>query len=943
MTKILRSKTKLHLRLLACLILLQLALVTNIRSFGRNVTWMDQELQDLAISENDSIPESEIIPESKNSSSNNKIVNGNDLRDIPAADLENLLQGRLSGFFVQNWTGSPGVQSMMSVTSVNTRSLNIDNKPLVLINDIPIYLDPSIASQINPLSQVSPENIESIEVLNRATSLARYGARGSNGVILITTKNGSDFERTRISLNVSGGVNLEPQLRQTISGNRERMRLRSLYDKALVLPGDLNGIALPLALTDSLNSFYGFKSDWQEKDYALNTTQNYNLNIGNSGVYGHYFLHLGYYNEESPKIDIGLKRYNLNLNTRYNVTNRLFLDVYLHAGLIKRGNNTSNLFPHSYFPENDNSSLFPPTIFIDDDEIRDENTNNHIIYSTKVKYALTDHIKLKSLIGLDYETGRRDYFIPSTINEGQIFASSFSTRRLKIINENTLNYFRNINNRPFNFILGQSIIADDLQFTEVSATRDGEGSSNFVKTIGDNFSLQDIDASSFLSKNNLFSFFADVDYEIINRLTLRGVVRLDGTSKLPKDQRWGIYPAVGADWEFGETALLSGLSWLSSATLSADFGLSGTLPVEDHLWKSDIRTIGDYGGITGITRYARRNDNFTNPTSTNINIGLNLGLLENKIFASAEYFINDVEDYYYQALLPNTVGFSPEFKNGIGMKTSGFNFSLSSQFNISGLLWNTRLNTSIVANEVTALPTDVGPQYGSLAIGKPINGLYAFAADGNYANDSEVPINPVTGNKLSFGGVEFTEGMPKILDKNGDYILDQNDRFFVGSPQPDLYGGFFNSFEYKGFYLNALFTFLYGGHILTESVENRLTSNVDELDRGAFQSQGVESKYYLMHADDSQVSIQGIAKVEEATYIRLNNLTIGYRLNEQLLSKLGFSEGRIYVTGQNLFVASSSYSGLDPEENWNSINGFNLATTGIPRYKSISLGVSIGL
>ncbi|MDN5213675.1 SusC/RagA family TonB-linked outer membrane protein [Fulvivirgaceae bacterium BMA12] len=937
MTKILRSKTKLRFRLLACLILLQCALAANTWSIGRHVTKIDRELKDVAILENDSIPESE------NHGINHKIVKGRDLQDIPAADLENLLQGRLSGFFVQNWTGSPGVQSIMSVTSVNTLPLNIDNKPLILINDIPIYLDPSMASRINPLSQVSPENIESIELLNRATSLALYGARGSNGVIRITTRDGSGFDRTRISLNVSGGVNFEPQLRQTISGNQERIRLRRLYDKALVLPGDVNGITLPPALTDSLNSFYGFKSDWQEQDYEPKLTQNYNLNIGNSGVYGHYFLHLGYYNEESSRVDVGLKRYNLNLNTRYNVTNRLFLDVYLHAGLIKRGNAVSNLFSHSFFPQNDNSTLFPPTIFIDDDEVRDENTNNHIIYSTRIKYNLTDHIKLKSLVGLDYETGRRDFFLPSTINNGEIFTSSFTSRRLRIINENTINYFRNINNRPLNFTLGQSIIASDLQFTEVSATRDGEGTSNFVKTIGDNFSLQDIDAGSFLSKNNLFSFFADIDYEVINGLTLRGVVRLDGTSKLPKDERWGVYPALGMDWKFGGIDLLSGLTWLSSATLSADFGWSGTLPVEDHLWKSDIRTVGDYGGITGVTRYARRNDSFTNPKSTNANVGLNIGLLQNKVFASAEYFINDVEDYYYQALLPNTVGFSPEFKNGIGMKTTGLNFSLSSQFKIGGLLWHAQLNTSIISNEVTALPSDVSPQYGSLTVGKPINGLYAFAADGHYANDAEVPVNPKTGKKLSFSGVEFTEGMPKILDKNGDYILDQNDRFFVGSPQPDFYGGFANHFEFKGFYLDALFSFFYGGNILTESVENRLTSNMNELNRGMFQSLGVESNYYLMNTDDNHVSIQGIAKVEEATHMRLNNLTVGYRLNEATLSKLGFSQGRIYVTGQNLFVGGSSYSGLDPEENWNAINRFDLSTTGIPRYKSVSLGVSIGL
>lgn len=941
MTKSLQPKTNWHIKLSGCVILLQLLFVANIQASSGNVIGDDKKPKSPASSEQDSVKivEDEIRV-------NHKKISGNDLKDIPASDLENLLQGRLSGFFVQNWNGSPGIQSVMSVNTVNTATVGIENRPLILVNGVPIYVDASEASQINPLSQISPEYIESVEVLNSAISLARYGARGANGVISITTKDGAAYDGTRISVSISGGVNFAPQLRSTISGNQERRRLAGLYNKAIVLPGDLDGIQMPLFLSDSLNSFYGYSSDWQEDDYESSSVQNVNMNIGNSGVYGHYLLHMGYYNEEAPKTGVGMKRFNLNLNTTYNVTNKLTLGVMLLAGRADRGNSTTNLFEPSFFAKNDNA-LFPPTIFEDDDQLRDVNTNNHLLSGINLEYKISENLIFNSNIGLDYETGRRDYFIPSTINNGRVFISSFTTKRQQIMNENTLKYSKQVNGQPFNVTVGQSIIVDDRQFTEVLADRDATGTSNFVKTIT-GISLSDIDGGSFLSKNALLSFFADADYEVIDGLTLSGVVRMDGTSKLPEDERWGIYPAIGASWDIGQTSLLEDMSWISYANLNADIGKSGILPTEDHLWKSDIRTVGDYGGLregsTGVTRYSRTNNSYTNPTSTNYGVGLDLGLFNNQLFVSADYFSNSIKNYHYQVMLPNTVGFSEEVKNGIGIKNTGLNMGLSTRLKFGEISWNVRLNASMIANEVSEMPSDANNfLYGSISEGRPINGFYVFASDGVYANASEVPVDPATGLKLNYAGIELDEGMPRILDKNGDYVLDQNDRYFVGNPQPNVYGGFGNTFEYKGIYVDALFTYALGGSILTESVSNRYTSNPEELNRGMFEDNGANSGYYFLNSDDGNISLQGIAAIESSSYIRLNNLTFGYNFNESILSKLGFGSGRVFITGQNLFVSGSDYSGLDPEENWNSVNGFNLSTTGIPRYKSVSIGLSLGL
>lgn len=941
MIKILQPKTNLSFRLVGGVILLQFLLIANIHASGENPIGDDKGKQESASSEPDS------LAVEQNIQVNHKKIYGNDLKDIPAADLENLLQGRLSGFFVQNWSGAPGIQSVMAVNSVNTASVGIDNRPLILVNGVPIYVDASEASQINPLSQISPEYIESIEVLNSAVSQARYGARGANGVVLITTKDGSAYDRTRISVSLSGGVNFAPQLRSTISGNEERRRLRRLYDNAIVLPGDLDGIEIPLFLSDSLNSFYGYNTDWQKDDYDTRPVQNFNMNIGNSGVYGHYLLHMGYYNEESSKIGVGLKRFNLNLNTAYNVTNKLTLGVMLLAARADRGNSTSNLFQQSFFPRNDDSSLFPPTIFEDDDQLRDVNTNNHLLSSIKLDYKFSDHWAFNSNIGLDYETGRRDYFVPSTINSGRVFISSFTTRRQQLMNENTLTYSREVNGRPLQVALGQSIIVDDRQHTEVSADRDATGTSNFVKTIT-GISLSDIDGGSFLSKSALLSFFADAEYEVTDGLVLTGVVRADGSSKLPKDERWKIYPAVGASWDISQTSLLESIGLISYASLQAGFGKSGILPVEDHLWKSDIRTIGDYDGVrengTGVTRYSRTNNSFTNPTSTNYNLGADFGILDNKLFISADYFSNNISNYHYQVMLPNTVGFSEEVKNGIGMKNTGFNLGVSANINLGEISWNSRLNASLIANEVTEMPSDANNSlYGSIEKGRSINGFYAHASNGFYANASDIPINPATGLKLSYSGVELDQGMPQFLDKNGDYVLDQNDRYFVGSPQPDFYGGFGNTFRFKDFYLDALFSYSFGGQILTESVINRYTSNVAELNRGMFVENGPGTNYYFLNSENNHVSLQGIAAIESSSFIRLNHLTFGYNFNESTLSKLGFGSGRVFVTGQNLFVGGSDYSGLDPEENWNAVNGFNLSTTGTPRYKSVSIGLSLGI
>jgi hypothetical protein len=349
-------------------------------------------------------------------------------------------------------------------------------------------------------------------------------------------------------------------------------------------------------------------------------------------------------------------------------------------------------------------------------------------------------------------------------------------------------------------------------------------------------------------------------------------------------------------------------------------------------------------GSTGVTRYARTNNSYTNPTSTNYGAGLDLGLFNNQLFVSADYFSNSIENYHYQVMLPNTVGFSEEVKNGIAIKNTGVNMGLSTRLKFGEISWNTRLNASMVANEVSEMPSDANNfLYGSISEGRPINGFYVFASNGVYADASEVPVDPTTGLKLNYSGIELDAGMPKILDKNGDFVLDQNDRYFVGNPQPNVYGGFGNTFEFKGFYVDALFTYAFGGSILTESVSNRYTSNLDELNRGMFEDNGASTGYYFLNSEDGNVNLQGIAEIESSSYIRLNNLTFGYNFSESTLSKLGFGSGRVFITGQNLFVSGSGYSGLDPEENRNSVNGFNLSTTGIPRYKSVSIGLSLGL
>ncbi len=938
MTKRLHKRVNWHIKLFGCLILLQLLFVNNMIANVHDATETDKDSGQLASAENDSIPKVESYK------INPKKIFGDELKDIPSADLEDLLQGRLSGFFVKNWNGAPGIQSVMGVNTVNTLSMGIDNRPLILIDDVPIFVDPSQASEINPLSEISPEYIESIEVLSSSLSMAKYGARGANGVISIVTKNGSSYNGTHISLSVSGGVNFEPELRSTISGNSERSRLKGLYNKAIALPGDLDGIQLPMVLTDSLNPFYGYHTDWQEDQYKPRSVQNYNLKIGNSGSFGHYLLHLGYYDDKSPKEDVGLQRMNLNLNTRYNVTERLILDVMLLASRANRGNATSNLFNPSFFAENDDLSVFPPTIFEDDAELRDDNINNHLLTNINLGYDITDNLTFKTMVGLDYETGRRDYFIPSTINDGRIFSLASTSTRQRIINENTLNYRQLINDKAIEITVGQSIIMDDVQYNEITADRDGEGTSNFVKTIGSNYSLASKDGGSIIAQNSLLSFFAEASFEVAEGLELNGVLRADGTSKLPEDQRWGIYPAVEASWDLGNVFSIDNTGFLSLASLNAGIGKSGLLPTEDYLWKSDTRTIGGYDNITGVTRYARQNDTYTNPTSSNFNVGVDLGLFGNSIFVNAEYFSNDIKDFQYQVMLPNTVGYSDEIKNGIGIKNTGFNAALSSNIHFGELSWTARLTASVIANEVTAMPDDANNiTFGSISEGRPINGFYMHASDGFYANDDEVPVNPVTGFRVSYAGVELGEGMPKLLDKNGDYIIDQNDKYYAGSQQPDVFGGFGNTFEYRGFYLDALFSYAFGGDIMVQSVSNRYSSDVGEFNRGMFESLEGDTEYYMLRSDDDNVSIQGISAIEKASYIRLNNLTVGYRLGDAALVKYGFQNSRIFITGKNLFVSNSGYSGLDPEENRDAVNEFNLSTTGVPRYKSISIGISIGL
>lgn len=890
-------------------------------------------------------------------------VKSEDIDKSSLQDPISVLQGRAAGVQVISNSGAPG--GGMSIKVRGNSSLNSGNSPLYVIDGVPV--ESSMLSSLNgtenfglnPLADINPGDIESVEILKDAASTAIYGSRAANGVIMITTKRGA-AGKAQIDVNVNTGVS---EITRTLSVLNASQYRQVIIDSYMNMdnPTTPNGIVL-----DSLNPKNNGDVNWQKE--LLRTAPQYKVNLAVRGGSEDikYAWSSSFLNQDGIILNSNYKRVTSRLNVDYKASDKLTFGQsisYTH-GLNNRINagGTNNLsiirellvrppIFAMYLPDGSyNGYQFGRRNPVGLAELATRtNQNNRIIGSQYFEYEILDGLKLRSNLNLDYISMKEDEFIPSTLDyrEGYNSGSVRAINNLTWGNETFLSYNTSLNkNHNLSALAGMSFQKWKYERTGLDGmffASDNITTLNGAGTI----SNQEV---NIVTEHSMLSYFGRISYNFKEKYLFEANLRADGSSRFGKDKRFGYFPSASVGWRFSEESLFENLSIVNDAKLRFSIGQTGNEAIGNYTSQGEFVVGANYLDNSGAAPSVMPNSGLSWETTTQYNAGLDIALLNNRITFNADVYLKRTEDLLYNVPIPRTTGFAYVTQNIGSIENKGIEFSLNSRNLVGDFKWNTSFNISSNKNKITDLPDDLltngfiqNGNYHILKEGLPIGTFYGWKFNGVYSRDED-NVNGVTNGAL---GQVYKGGDPIWDDVNGDHIINEDDRQVIGDATPDFFGGITNNFSYKGLSLSVFFQFSYGNDIYSEinhqrnSVVRYNNLSTDALDR--WREQGDVTDFPKPVRDDPLQSDSRIQSrwVEDGSYIKLKNINLSYNIPNSVVTKLGLRKLEVYASALNL-ITWTHYTGFDPD-----VNSYSGLREGIdegsyPQSRTVMLGLNIG-
>lgn len=952
-------------------------------------------------------------------------VKAKELEGIPSPSIANLLQGRVAGMDVTNMSGAPGGGGTAIVirgyNSMDVEQSRRFSNPLWVVDGVPLNSFTSPVTGTNLLADINPDMIESVEILKDASSASIYGSRAANGVILVTTKKGRKNQDATFSVNLSQTWGILPRLPDITIGNVERrLRLQgyrqdqqayldiesmkykyptswkenymnpsSVYDPLFKPdPGRMAGNGL--FLQDSLNSFYNNATNFFPMYYETGKTTNANIQAYGGSERMNYGIGLGYYDESGILIGTGFNRIDLNSNMLVNPVKRFTVDMRFNASLANRKRGTSaynseftSAVPVETVPGDPltMSSLFPGKGSVVWDDVleklrgtKEKNRSIRLRSNFKLGYDVVEGLNVSTSLSVDYSINRRNYFVPSYLNESGYSMSVGETGiNLMVLNENLVSYKKVIKeDHRISAVAGFSYQYDQGEYNGGSGKnspsdkiyyvrrgfpdigwQEGGGGLGGEIIIGDGGSGGSIGGSgtkkpiafqhylSNMEEKVLISYFARVEYGFRDKYLLSLSFRRDGSSTFGEDNRWGTFPSVAAGWNFSEENFMRPFSgWLDFAKIRASWGRSG-LCFETPYLALGIITTGqkpfEGNGVLqpdwGVGAY---NEELSWEETDQFDVGLDLDLFNHRLSFTFDYYYRYTDKLLGSINAPGDYnGWGSQMRNVAAVSNAGVEFMVKYEILRSDdLYWKVSVNGARNWNRYEKSYDGKDDRWYNRVLGKSLNGLKAYKTEGYLDSQDELPIyynSAGMGSYLSHNGQAarfYQPGALKIVDVNGDGRVDHNDRVYAGSALPTLYGGIVNEFKWKGFDLNMLFSYQLGRHMYNTMPGTAISPMgggslfhpllISEKDLSFWEKPGDhDAKYprlqmerYSLYPTDGGAMIDRY--VEKVNWMKLKTVTVGYRLPQSWVNKMGVNELRFFVSGENLFTITN-YSGLDPE------------------------------
>jgi TonB-linked SusC/RagA family outer membrane protein len=956
-------------------------------------------------------------------------VNAGQLKDIPGNSAMQALTGRLAGVNITTTEGGPGAATTIRIRGGS--SVTQDNTPLYIVDGVQIE---------DALSNISPQDIASVDVLKDGASTAIYGARGANGVVIITTKSGKSM-KTVVAYNYFYGVNKVAKMfdvmnpKDFIEYNWEKTRNTTADSVAFVSQYGNTWAGL-----DSIRNKPNV--DWQKLTFGRSAaTQTHNVSITGGDKATSFNISYTNNNEKSVMINSDYKRHLVNMRFDHTASNRLKVGLSMSynnqeiigGGTSAAGNVTNNRLRNSvkyrpfllnstdpndaqdqaYFAYTNSSGyyLIDPIQFANA-SYRKSKTNNTTI-SGYLNYTINKFLSVKTTGGINRNDGKvnqfDDYITWNAVtnSSGQPIVNIISSNT-NSINENTVLSFSNSSfkskfhkDHSINALVGQEIYQTSFN-TQTDRVR------NFPIGITPEKAFaqltQGLPYPLFPTANDLksriVSFFSRVGYSYKNKYLATVNFRADGSSKFAPDRQWGYFPSGSVAWRISNEDFFKKTNVISDLKLRLSYGQAGNNRINDFLFMSLFRTdISPYTLNNSLqTGYALQT--LANPllkweTVVSRNIGLDASLFNSRLQVTLDGYLNDTHDLLINVPIAGNSGFSSQIQNIGSVRNRGLELQLSGvAISKRDLKWNINFNIATNHNEVTKLTNTSNRTFFSsgwgagneylVQVGEPVGTIWGYEADGMYTLD-DFDYNPANGAYMLKKGVAdntSSVGMPapgtkKLKDRTSDGFVTPVDQTILGSAQPKFTGGLNNQLVYKNFDLSVFVNFVYGNKILNgDKVEfsnayagsaSNLTAIMNNRWR-TIDANGVAQQWAttvagkpvpagmppaVLAALNKNASIWQPIKggnyleldswaVEDGSFLRVNNITLGYSLPVKALVRAKISGVRVYGTVNNLAVLTN-YTGLDPEV---STKNSSLVTPGVdsspyPRSRSFIVGINV--
>ena len=902
-------------------------------------------------------------------------VNGKDIKDLSVTRVEQALSGKVAGVQVKFSDGQPGNSPQVRVRGVGSISAGVD--PLYVVDGFPT----------DNIQTINPNDIESMDILKDASATAIYGSRGSNGVVIINTRRGSSG-KPKVSLDMYYGQQKISKQPEFLNANEQATYYyNSIRNRNLDLGNNVSGdpatwgLRVPQTVLDVLSGKN--TNDVSAIDSVLRRAPIKSINISVTGGSEslRYAVSAEAFDQDGIVLNNNFKRYSFRSNFDAQLSKKFSIKFNLNPSFISQDNviaqgtgagasssiigTATSAQPYyplhnpdgSYFVYNNidaSTVLYNPVALAL--EQQDVSTRTRVLANISAQYNISNNFRLNVLFGGNANNTKGHSFtpqIPAFFNNAAIGTDN-SSSQYNWLAEFTGNYNQSFGKHTVGALVGYTAQEDIL---EINSLNSNKYPNNLVPYLS---AVSGIITTGTASREewSIVSQLARVNYNFDNRYLITASIRRDGSSRFGENNKYGVFPSAAIAWRVSNEEFFKGMQEKGNdLKLRLSYGETGNNNIGNYASLANINYLSYPGGGVAIGGYAPgsiSNPNLTWETQQQLNIGADIGLLNGRVNLTIDHFISRNEDLLLNVNIPAASGFSTVLQNIGEVKNKGWEFALGTNLiNTADWRWSADFNFSTYKNKVTKLgPSgdDIIVGNNITRIGQPIGMFYGYIVDGIFKNSAELASGPIYNKGLSdatrVGDIRFRD----VNGPNGkpDGLIDNSDLTIIGSPYPDFYYGFTSRLSYKNFNLNFNVSGSHGAMIYSNAMIiyrlNRSRSRTLSTERNFWKSEtdpGDGKTVRPVDVTTGGLRLPSTRYMDEASYLRLNNITLGYTIPDRLAQSIKLSSVRIYGSANNALIITNNHSfNADVSNSGNPLTpGIDLNNYPIP--KSFVIGLNV--